>query len=195
MSSASKKLVSGVVAHQQGPHSAYDPLGCTTKSGSRCLAGGRELQLQSPTRDADVQSSKLCVSFLKDWCFGRLTNPELVKHCKAELEDQQQNAHPAIKLLSGIDPRQGNRDVFSKLSGMVIESLIEVLPASLVEYIVVPHFLLAALAQDAAMFKRHSHYASSYTSETKSETKSSTNNTQTSMEILLVCVFGHCSCF
>ena len=137
---------------------------------------------RSPTRDADVQSSKLCVSFLKDWCFGRLSNPELVRNCKAELEDQRQNAHLAIKLLSGSNPAQGNRDVFSKLSGMVIESLIEVLHASLVEYIVVPHLLLAALAQDAAVFKRHSHYASSDTSETKSETKSSTNKSETKSE-------------
>ena len=88
----------------------------------------------------DFQSSALCCSLLKDWCLGKLSTPEVTKHCRAEVRDQPENVHPAIKFLSTVDARQGNRDLFKKLKGIVVESnLIEKLLVIQLGFLAQPH--------------------------------------------------------
>ena len=113
---------------------------------------------RSPNRSSDVQSSAQAVTFLKDWCFGKISTPKLVEHSRSSVNDHQKHVHPVIKLLSRISNSKGTCNVLRTLKGLIIDSLIEPSPSSLVNHMVVPHVLLNALAKDTTVFKRNKFY-------------------------------------
>jgi hypothetical protein len=104
----------------------------------------------------DVQQSHAAVSHLKDWCFGRLSGPELKEHALAHVADNgKHGANKIMAELSQIDWRAGNRGLLNKMKSMAFTKLIEAVPRSLVTNIVLPHKLIGELTQHPTIFRRH----------------------------------------